>query len=133
MAAPTTSRCSSSSARPPTRDPRDHPHFPLSRRTRPMNGITLTSFNPEDLPDNGGMSRVIQALDLDTDHLLKLPLRPPDLHIDLALSNYATGYRNGDMIADKVSAPVLVGNASNYFFQFHPDNALATVDGTQVA
>ena len=31
------------------------------------------------------------------------------------------------------SPPVVVNKSSNYFFQFDPDNALATTDGTQTA
>jgi len=65
--------------------------------------------------------------------LVRMDLGTPDVHIDHALANYLSGYSNGELIADVVAPPVVVGNQSNFFFQFDPDNALATVDNTAVA
>lgn len=65
--------------------------------------------------------------------LVKMDLGVADVHVDAALSNYISGYRNGEFGADKVSAVVTVNKASNYFFQYNPDNALAPTNGTETA
>lgn len=65
--------------------------------------------------------------------LVTMDLGQADVHIDAAMTNYITGYTNGDLIGDIVSPPLSVSKASNYFFGFDPDNALAITDGTQVA
>lgn len=65
--------------------------------------------------------------------LVTMDIGQSDVHIDAALTNYASGYHNADLCADVVMPPVLVNKASDYYFQFDPDDALATVDGTQVA
>jgi hypothetical protein len=56
-----------------------------------------------------------------------------DVHTDAALSNYINGYKPAEMMADAVSPPVMVNKASNYYYQFDPDNAFAVADGTVVA
>lgn len=65
--------------------------------------------------------------------LVTMDLGTSDVHIDAALANYISGYKPADFCADIGAPPVPVNKASNYYFQFDPDNALATVDGTQVA
>lgn len=65
--------------------------------------------------------------------LVKMDLGVTDVHIDAALTNYINGYKPAEFMADQVAPPVIVAKASNFYFQFDPDNALATVDGTQVA
>ncbi len=64
--------------------------------------------------------------------LVTMDLGQADVHIDRALSNFATGYSNAMMGADLVMPIVPVTKASDYYFEFSPDDALATVDGTQV-
>jgi len=65
--------------------------------------------------------------------LVKMDLGVSDVHIDAALSNYINGYAPAEFMADAVAPPVMVNHASNYYYQFDPDNALATVDNTVVA
>ncbi len=66
-------------------------------------------------------------------NLVKMDLGQSTVHIDHALTNFLTGYSNGTMQADMFAPPVIVANASNKYFQWDPDNALAAVDGTVVA
>lgn len=68
-----------------------------------------------------------------TGTLVTMDLGPADVHIDTALSNYISGFRNGDFGADAVAPPVQVNNQSDYYFQFNPDNAFAPVGGIEVA
>jgi len=71
--------------------------------------------------------------DPNTGLLVKMDLGQGDVHIDSALSNFATTFRPAGMVADIVAPPVIVARASDKFFQFDPKNTLALVDGTQVA
>lgn len=65
--------------------------------------------------------------------LVAMDLGTSDVHIDAALSNYISGFRNGEMAADRVSPIVSVNKASDFYFQWNPDNALETVQGIEVA
>lgn len=93
---------------------------------------TVSGEDLANLPGYGGQSRTVTLRDADG-KVFTMDLGPADVHIDRALSNFVTTYHNGEMAADLVSAPFVVDQASNYFWQFQPDNALATVDGTLVA
>lgn len=78
-------------------------------------------------------NNTVTMRDPQTGVLVTMDLGQSDVHIDTALTNYVTGYANGEMKADMFAPPIVVNAASNKFFQFSADNALATVDGTVVA
>lgn len=78
-------------------------------------------------------AHTVEMRDKTTGKLVKLDLGQSTVHIDHALANFMTGYSNGTMHADDFAPPVIVANASNKYFQWDPDNALAAVDGTVVA
>lgn len=87
------------------------------------------------IPVDGGnafidpYNMVLMARD-ESGSLRKMDLSPSDVHVDAALSNFATGYKNYSLIADQVMPVVPVDKMSNKYFEYSPDDALATVDGT---
>jgi hypothetical protein len=100
----------------------------------PAAPFTITDIDPgQALPMLGAMGGRIQMRDVATGQLFTMDLGPADVHIPAAVNNFVTGYSNGEMIADKVAAPFLTNKATDYFWQYQPDNALATADNTMTA
>lgn len=60
--------------------------------------------------------------------VVKMDLGPSDVHIDRAVANFAMGYSDKELIADKVSAPVLVDKLSDNYYEWDKDNILDPVD-----
>jgi hypothetical protein len=60
--------------------------------------------------------------------LVTMDLGPSDVHIDRAVANFATGYSDKNLIADMVSAPVLVDKLSDNYYEWDKDNVLDPVD-----
>jgi hypothetical protein len=95
--------------------------------------------------DFGGLERtIVGAEDFDlvqhtitlrdpSGTLVTMDLGTGDVHIDAALSNYISGFRNAEFGADAVAPPVVVNKASDFYFEFNPDNAFAPVGGIEVA
>lgn len=53
-----------------------------------------------------------------------------DVHIERALANYASGFRNEKGVADVAMPPVMVANASDRYWEWDKDDAFQAVDGT---
>lgn len=68
-----------------------------------------------------------------TGQLITMDLGTADVHIDAALSNYISGFRNAEFGADRVSPIVPVNKASDFYFQWNPDNALEAAQSIEVA
>ncbi len=62
--------------------------------------------------------------------LVTMDLGIGDVHTGQALTNFAVGYKQAEMIADAVAAPVTVQQQSDSFYIFDPKNELQAVDAT---
>lgn len=58
------------------------------------------------------------------ERVIKMDLGPSDVHIDQALTNYATGFSRvpGSLIADQVSPTIPVDKLSDYYYQWSKDD-----------
>ncbi len=65
--------------------------------------------------------------------LVAMDLGPSDVHVAQALTNFAVGYTQADMLADQVSGIVPVEKQSDKYYIFDPKNELQAVDGTATA
>ena len=79
------------------------------------------------------VKHTVTMRDPGTGTLVTMDLGAADVHIDAALSNYISGFSNGEFGANSVSPIVAVNKASDFYFQWNPDNALETVQGIEVA
>ena len=86
---------------------------------------TISNYDPH--------NHQIQMRDPVSGRLVAMDLGTSDVHIDAALSNYISGFHNGEFGADRVSPIVQVNKASDFYFQWNPDNALEVANQIEVA
>lgn len=65
--------------------------------------------------------------------LVQMDLGVADVHVQTALNNFATGFKQAQYVADIVAPIVPVTKQSDKYYEFSPDNELAAPDQTKVA
>jgi hypothetical protein len=79
------------------------------------------------------IQHTVTMRDPSTGQLVTMDLGTGDVHIDAALSTYISGFRNAEFGADRVSPIVVVNKASDFYFQWSPDNELSVANQIEVA